>query len=115
MTTNDLMLKIKDILEENGFEVTTHFSHQASATKEGKSWKEPVPGYDFTRLFGHTVDFTVVHRHNGTSENISVDISIYEWKDSRGKRLTKERINVNMSERQILNRVNKIIAQYNEI
>jgi flagellar capping protein FliD len=57
----------------------------------------------------------VVHRHNGTEENKSVDLSISEWKESCGKRIAKERLNVNHSEKQIQNRIKKIVDKYNEI
>lgn len=121
MTTYDLMIKVKEILEANGFETESpkfanlpDFAHQARATKDGKSWYE-VSSYGLNQLFGHQISFEVVYRHNSTSENISVDIILYEWKNSRGYTIAKERMNINMSEKQILNRVNKIINQFNEI
>lgn len=122
MTTYDLMLKIKEALEAEGFETSSpkfsnlrDFEHQGTATKDGKSWETPVEGYNFTRLNGFTISFQVVHRHNGTEENKSVDANIYEWKDSRGSRIAKERLNVNQSEKQIQNRIKKIVDKYNEI
>lgn len=122
MTTYDLMLKIKEALEAEGFEVSSakfsnllDFEFQATATKDGKSWWTPVEGYTFTNRNGFTIFFQVVHRHNGTEENKSVDLSIYEWKNSLGHRITKERLNVNQSEKQIQNRIKKIVDKYNEI
>lgn len=122
MTTYDLMLKIKEELEKAGFETSSpsfsnlrDYEHQGYATKDGKSWREPVAGYSFTHLFGYTITFEVVHRHNGTEENKSVDLRICEWKDSSGHTIAKERLNVNHSEKQIQNRINKIIVAYNAL
>lgn len=119
MTTRDLMLKVKDELENKGFETTSpHFGNcedyevRARATKDGKSEERKVEGYSFTHLYGYTIEFEVVHRHNGTEENQSVDVSVYEWNDSSGKRIAKERINTKMSEKSILNRINKIVEMY---
>lgn len=115
MTTHELIVKVKEVLEGNGFEATQYFDHFVQASKDGKAWKEEVKGYDFTRLYGYTVDVQEVHRSNGTEENKSVDISIYHWEASSGKRVAKERLNVNFSEKQISNRVNKIVEQYNNL
>lgn len=122
MTTYELMLKIKETLENNGFETSSpefsnlrDFEYQGHAEKGGKYFRTPVEGYSFTHANGFSITFQVVHRHNGTEENKSVDISIYEWKASRGHRIAKERLNVNHSEKQIQNRINKIINIYNSI
>lgn len=122
MTTHELMIKVKEALEKEGFEVESakaknapDFSYQASATKDGKSWNIPVEGYNITELNGFTILFQVVYRHNGTEENKSVDIGIYKWKSNSGHRITKERLKVDYSEKQIQNRVKKIVDQYNAI
>jgi hypothetical protein len=119
MTTYDLMLKVKNELEAKGFETTSpKFSNcldyevQAQATKDGKSERRPVKGYNFTHLYGYTISFEVVYRSNATSENVSVDISICEWEASSGKRIAKERINTKMSDKSIKNRINKIVEMY---
>ena len=114
MTTYDLMIKVKNELEAKGFTTNTFddYKRYANATKDNKSERRPVAGYDFTHLYGFTVEFVVVHRHNGTSENQSVDISIFEWKASLGKRVTKERINTKMGEKAIKTRINKIADIY---
>ena len=116
MTTYDLMLKVKDILEGNGYSTKSaklvnlrDYENHASADKGGKSYWKPVQGYNFNDLFGYVITFEVVHRHNGTEENKSVDISIYEYESSYGHRIAKERVNTNMSDRQINNRVKKIM------
>ena len=120
--TYDLMLKVKEILENNGFEVEStkssnlkDFEYQGYATKDGKSWREPVKGYSFTHLEGYRITFEVVHRHNGADENISVDIALYKWHQSCGQRMARERVNINMSEKSIVNRVNKIVTLYNDL
>ena len=127
MTTYDLMLKVKEILEANGFEtrctkclnskgeMMKDFEYDGSASKDGKLWREPVKGYSFTNLYGYGINFNVVYRSNGANENISVDIIIYKWKASCGTRIAKERININMSDKSINNRVNKIIDIYNSL
>lgn len=122
MTTYDLMLKVKEALEVEGFEVkSADFSNQkafevrATATKDGKSWRTPVKGYNFTHLNGFEILFKVVYRSNATAEDKSVDVNIYEWKDSSGYRVAKERLNVNQSEKQIQNRIKKIVDAYNAL
>lgn len=119
MTTYDLMIKVKEILEEKGFTTRSpkfanhpYYGYQAHATKDGKSEHRAVEGYTFTHLYGFEIFFNVVHRSNGTAENQSVDISIYEYKASSGKRLAKERINTKMGEKAIMNRINKIVELY---
>ena len=119
MTTYDLMIKVKTALEENGYEVESakcsnckDYEFQAWATKDNKSWRKPVEGYNLTHLFGHRIEFNVVYRSNGTQENVSVDVEIVKWENSRGKQTAKERVNVNMSERQIANRLKKIMDAY---
>lgn len=119
MTTYELMLKVKEELEARGFETRSakatnlrDYEFQASATKDGKSEYRPVEGYTFTHLYGFDIRFSVVYRSNATEENVSVDIGIYEWKASSGRRLTKERVNTKMSEKSIVNRINKIVAFY---
>ena len=119
MTTYDLMLKVKEELENRGFETSSakatnlrDYEFQARATKDGKSEYRPVEGYTFTHLYGFTVSFSVVYRSNATDENVSVDIEIYEWKASSGRRLAKERVNTKMSEKSIVNRINKIVSLY---
>ena len=115
-TTKDLMFEVKVELENKGFEIK-HFdeNYQATATKNGKSERRPVDGYDFTRLYGFTINFEVVHRHNGTDANQSVDVMIYEWEASSGRRVAKERVNTKMSNKSIANRIAKIVEMYEAI
>ena len=110
MTINELMIKVKDELEARGYEVssTNGYAHQARAERDGKSEYRPVEGYNFKNLYGYNIIFEVVHRHNGTSENQSVDIGIYKWNASSGGRIANERVNTKMSVRSIANRINKI-------
>lgn len=119
MTTYELMLKVKEILDENGFETSSapianlrDFEHQGHATKDGKSWYQIETKYNLSRLYGYKITFEVVFRHNATEENKSVDVSIYKWESSSGRRVAKERVNVNMGDKAIANRVKKIIDQY---
>ena len=122
MTTYDLMIKVKDELEARGFTTeSAKFSNrmdyevQASATKDGKSERRAVEGYTFTHLYGFNIYFDVVHRSNATAENVSVDISIFEWEASSGRRIAKERINTKMGEKAIMTRINKIVDVYNAL
>lgn len=120
MTTYDLMLKVKETLDEAGFETKsaptkTEYESQGSATKDGKSWWEEVEGYNFKHLNGYEISFQIVYRSNATEENKSVDVKIYNWKNSSGYLIEKERLNVNYSEKQIQNRLKKIIDKYNEL
>lgn len=122
MTTYELMMKVKEALDEAGFETSSpkfvnlrDFEHQGTGIKDGKAWWEPVKGFTFKDFTGYAISFEVVHRHNGTDENKSVDIAIRNWKHSCGRLVVKERLNVNHSEKQIQNRIKKIIDQYNAI
>ena len=110
MKVNELMNKVMNELEAKGFEVNfaNGDTRQARAEKDGKSERRPVDGYSFTHLYGYQVWLTVVHRHNGTEENQSVDIEIMKWNASSGHAIAKERVNTKMSDRSIVNRVNKI-------
>lgn len=119
MTTYDLMIKVKEALEAKGFTTSSpkfgnrlDYEVEGSATKDGKSERRPVEGYDFTRLYGYNICFNVVYRSNGTDENKSVDIAIYEWEASSGRRIAKERINTKMGEKAIATRINKIVEAY---
>ena len=115
MTTKDLIVHIKEKLEDKGFEVEMNSNDYAFATKDGKSWREEVKGYSYTDFFGYTIGIRTVHRHNGTDENKSVDMEIVKWNRGFGRRIAKERLNVNFSEKQIDNRINKIVEQYNNL
>lgn len=114
MTTYDLMLKVKTELENKGFEMIAPngYGWQAHATKDGKSEYIPVEGYSFCDLYGYRITFETVYRSNGTAENISVDIAIYKWYRSSGRRIARERINTKMGEKAIMNRINKIADLY---
>lgn len=120
--TYELMLKIKEELDKAGFETASPkfcnrkaFEYQGTATKDGKSWRTPDETCpSIARLNGFQITFTVVYRSNGMSGQ-SVDIIIHEWKDSSGKRIAAERVNVTHSEKQIQNRIQKIIDKYNAI
>lgn len=122
MTTYELMMKVKEALDEAGFETSSpkfanlrDFEHHGTGTKDGKSWWQPVEGFKCTEFTGYTIEFGVVYRHNGTDENKSVDIEIRNWKKGGGWLVAKERLNVDHSEKQIQNRIKKIIDQYNAI
>lgn len=112
MTTNELMIKVKNELEARGFNVQSAdgYTYQAWAEKDGKSEHRQVEGFKFTHLFGYDVRLAVVHRHNDTAENTSVDISIAEWSFSSGHHIASERVNTKMSDKSIANRVSKIAA-----
>lgn len=124
MTNYELMLKVKSILENAGFTTkSTKYSNardyevNATATKDNKSWYETVNGNfgEYKQLYGYTIDFSRVYRSNATAENISVDIKIASWKMSCGHTIQKERVNIHMSDKSILKRVNKIIDAYNQL
>ena len=125
MTTYELMMKIKEILEANGYETRSpkfankkDYEVQFSASKDGKYYTTQ---YDYNGLWGATkltkhhgykIEVEYVYRSNGTSENVSVDIMIFALKDSSGWRIAKERVNTHMSDKSVLNRVKKIMDAY---
>lgn len=111
MTINELMNKVKNELEARGFDVNSAdgYTHQAYADKDGKSERRPYKeGATYTLLYGYQVCFNVVHRHNGTAENQSVDVRVMKWNASSGGPIATERVNTKMSDRAIANRINKI-------
>ena len=114
MTTKDLMLKVKEELEAQGFTVNSQddYSRQAKAERDNKSEWIPVEGYDFKRYYGVDIRLEVVHRHNGTDENKSVDIAVYKYYASSGRCVSKERVNANMGDKAIKNRINKMVALF---
>lgn len=115
MTTYNLMMKVKTELEAKGFTTESYwndYSYQAHAHKDGKCEDRLSEKYNIIQLFGFRITFEVVHRHNGTAENQSVDICILEWEHSVGKRIAKERINTKMGEKAIMSRINKIAEMY---
>ena len=122
MTTYDLMIKVKNELEAKGFTTSSakfrnalDYEVQAHAEKDGKCEWKMSKKYHMNQFFGLRITFEVVHRHNGTSENQSVDISIYEWENSSGKRILKERINTKMGEKAIMTRINSVVATYERL
>lgn len=116
MNTYELMLKVKEELEARGFSVNSHdeFKWSASAVRDGKSEWRAVEGWNHKNYFGIDIRFNVVHRHNGTEENKSVDIAVYSWDKSSGHRIARERVNVKMGDKAIKSRVDKIVAVFEE-
>ncbi len=110
MTTNELIIKINEALVKEGFTNDTPFWEKKFWHKDGK--------YSNDTQLGMTIEVNVVYRHNGTEENKSVDLTLRNWTQTgnewlpTGHCITNVRLNVNMSERQINNRIAKIIAQY---
>ena len=121
MAVNDLVARVANELEMKGFDVDRRYyaddvtMYQAYAVKDGKYKRSQVEGRNFLRSDGFKIEVFVVNKHNGAEENISADISIYEYKSSLGKRIAKERINVKMGERAIMSRINKIVDMYESL
>lgn len=119
MTTYELMLKIKDTLEGEGFITSTSnskgikpFEYDGKARREEKSWIEKDGRREIP--VGYIIRFKVVHALNGR-ENKSVDVMVYEDKDRFMKKLTTERFNVDFSERQFQNRIKKVLDYYDSM
>lgn len=101
MTTHDLMLKVKDALESEGFICNSvklkdrpDYWFQGEATKPDKM-KVNLNG----RTYDLRVIFQVVNKHNASNDNVSVDIAICAFKGCSGMRICKERLNTKMSEK----------------
>lgn len=121
MTVQELMLRVKDELEARGFTtVSAKFSNledyafETHAERDNKSEWRPVEGWSSPRLCGVRIEFRVVHRHNGTDTNQSVDIAVYQYKNSSGKRVSQERINTHMGDRAIKTRIDRIVKVFEE-
>lgn len=118
MDVNDLVAKVANELKAKGFDGQFDYyandgkMYQLYVSKDGKYKRSPIEGRNYSRSDGFRIEAWVVNRHNGAEENISVDISIYEYEYSSGKRIAKERINIKMGERAIMSRINRIVEMY---
>ena len=113
MKANELLNKIKSGFSSKGFTDSVYFIQFPDKAILSKT------GYENTERQGMsyegcTIIAETVYRHNGTKEDISVDVMLYVWKNGRGNLILKERANTRMSNRQIENRINKIIKAFNE-
>ena len=121
MDVHDLVAKVANELEMKGFDVDRRYyaddekMYQAYAVKDSKYKRRQVEGRNISLHDWFKIEVFVVNRHNGAEENISADISIYEYKSSLGKRIAKERINVKMGERAVMSRINKIVDMYESL
>ena len=120
MTTTDLMMKVKEMLNEDGFATKPayrcdDYSYMGHATKDGRTEIREYTKYGITSegKFGDEILFNVVARRNDADRDISVDIKLIHWEESSGKTIAKQRVNINMSDKQIRNRVSKIITEWN--
>ena len=114
MTVSDLMSKVLEELKKAGFETELEFGSAGNAHKSEMFRYESDDG-SRPRPCGWRVRFEVVHRHNGEKENKSVDLKIYKWEKYYGYEFAKERLNVNHSEKQIQNRIKRIIDTYSTL
>lgn len=135
MTLKQITEMIAKELRNNGFEKDEEL---CAGLTFGFFYKEADVEYRTHRYFVNNVFFTgweedtyrigkevsvnEVYRRNGTQEDISIDIKLsnsryYENDWSAGthtKEITKVRVNTKMSEKQIINRINKILKAYDE-
>ena len=67
---------------------------------------------------GKQMLINVVHRHNGTDENKSIDFSFVEWRHSSGRgdkdRFPRQRIRMNQTDKTIDKKIDKAIDTYFE-
>lgn len=66
---------------------------------------------------GKTVGVETLYRHNGTAEDVNIEISVTQWgtgKYKTGKRIERVKMPINASERVQANRINKIVEAYKE-
>lgn len=124
MNTTELMIKVKEMLNSEGFKTKAEdWNNPNDYSYRGRAWKgdrleyrvEHSPWGDVKMLWGDELAFSVVSRHNGTDENVSVDVCTVRWERSSGRVISKERVNIYMSEKQIRNRVYKMVARYDEM
>ena len=123
MTTLELVAKVKNALEVHGFNVFDtpwgksdmyEANGRITVTKDSKAYFTKTD-YGVYHWNGFSIGTEIVHRHNGTAENVSVDAIIYTFKNSSGHGLDKQRFNTGMSEKQIQSRVSKLAASWNEL
>ena len=98
MDVHELIAKVANELKVKGFDgkfecyADNGKMYEMYVSKDGKFKVSPIEGRNYMRHDGYRVEAWVVDRHNGAEENISVDISIYEYEYSSGKRIAKERM-----------------------
>ena len=64
---------------------------------------------------GKTVNVKTLYRHNGTTEDVNIEISVTQWgtgKYKTGERIERVKMPINASERVKANRINKIVEAY---
>ena len=114
MKTNELVNMVNEALKNKGFIKDTTFTYDDCWYKEDKYTvlTKMLGEHTIYRPSGLLIDVTTVYRRNGTEEDKSVDITIRNWDQICGRKVAKVRLNVNMSEKQINNRIEKITSQY---
>lgn len=105
--TRELVDKIVEMLNENGF-IEPNFLYEFAENRH------LVRKIDDRSTARYTISVKTVYRHNGAEENKSVDITVYSKKGCMYHKITGERTNIKMTDRQIANRVKKIIRLFNE-
>lgn len=66
---------------------------------------------------GRTVSVNVLYRHNGTAEDVNIEISVTQWSTGKyktGEQIERVKMPINASERVQANRINKIAEAYKE-
>lgn len=120
MTAGNLVEYLEAIFREYGFNEDFKpeiykgrgGAYQVTLTKDNKA--EYIDG----RLYGYELLIQQVSRHNGTAENISVDISVNKYKNSIGVRIErneKQRFNTKMGHTAISRRVEKILETWERV
>mgnify|MGYP004452001239 CR=1 FL=1 len=122
MTTIELIQLLRERFEANGFNQDyipqsiknmSSDDYQVSLSKDGKA------KYDGFKLNGWNIYINTVYKHNGTDENKSVDVSIGKFENSCGRTyeggIGNIRFNVNMGEKAISTRIDKILKNWDEV
>ena len=68
---------------------------------------------EWLEIEGLTLTAAIVNRHNGTADNVSVDVCVYENKGLCGHCLHKIRVNTKQNETAIRKKVESIMNFYN--
>lgn len=105
-------------LNRNGFIIEVlNCGHMFQAYLDGDMVWEDVPGYKFKHCKGIAISVEETYRHNGTDENVNIDMRVYKYKDSsgtlQGKDEKKIRFRMDASEKVKNKRIEEIIDRYN--
>ena len=119
MTIRELTEKLANMLLAEGFKAACEDDKIAETaccgyisaflTRDGKGTVEK------HSTEGYAITLDPIWKHNGANECVSVDIEIKNWVNRTGHPVMKVRTNIRMSDRQLANRVAKVLEAWEQL